>query len=246
MKARFAKFVEAGYAQSYDWAQEAWHLLDLKAYADSGETYLEAASKFNNYTFVCEAADSFYFGGDLDRALSSARDCIKQAEGKEKSAGTIASARARIADALNQRGVYEEALSQITQALVTEPNNASFLDTKARALYGAGRYAESATASKAAIQASDGKYGWMHFQLGLAYFKLRDWESAKDSFERAANLDPNDPEAAYNVAASYQNMHSRRDAIAWYKQVISRDATYAQKNDVAGSIADLERQLQQQ
>jgi tetratricopeptide (TPR) repeat protein len=63
----------------------------------------------------------------------------------------------------------------------------------------------------------------MHFHLGNSYFKLKDWSAAKESFERAAELYRSDPVAAYNVAASLENAGFKREAITWYREVITRD-----------------------
>jgi tetratricopeptide (TPR) repeat protein len=64
--------------------------------------------------------------------------------------------------------------------------------------------------------------------------------AAKASFERAAELDRSDPVAAYNVAASLQNAGFKREAVTWYREVITRDPGYANKHGVIERIADLE------
>jgi tetratricopeptide (TPR) repeat protein len=197
MESRFSEFVDSGLAESGDWTLEAQWLQNMKDYVRSGETFLKAATLFHDWSFTCQAAQSFYFGGETDRTLSSARDCIKQGEGKDGSQGMIAQARSEIAAALNARGIFADALLQIKQALVNWPNDAFFLDIEAKSLYGLSRYQDAIEASNAAIRASDGKYAFMHFPLGSSYFKLKDWNAAKDSFERAPELDRSDAAAAY-------------------------------------------------
>jgi hypothetical protein len=59
MQARFSEYVNAGLADSTDWSQEAGRLFDLKAYTESGETWLNAADLFHEWTFVCSAVTSF-------------------------------------------------------------------------------------------------------------------------------------------------------------------------------------------
>jgi tetratricopeptide (TPR) repeat protein len=244
MESRFSEFADSGLAESGDWGVEAQWLQNMKDYVRSGETFLKAAALFHDWSLTCQAAQSFHFGGETDRTLSSARDCIKQGEGKDRSEGMIAQARSEIASALNERGIFADALFEIKQALTGWPNDAFFLDIEATSLYGLSRYQDAIAASHQAIRASDGKYGFMHFHLGNSYFQLKDWKAAADSFERAAKLEPSDPAAAYNVAASLQNAGFKREAIQWYREVISRDPAYASKNEVPGSIADLEKRLQ--
>jgi hypothetical protein len=76
MESRFSEFADSGLAESGDWFLEAQWLQNLKDYVRSGETFLKAAALFNDWNFTCQAAQSFYFGDETDRALSTARDCI--------------------------------------------------------------------------------------------------------------------------------------------------------------------------
>ncbi len=56
------------------------------------------------------------------------------------------------------------------------------------------------------------KYGWMHFNLGSAYFSQENWNFASQSFEKAAEQTPTEPAAAYNVAICDQRLGHFGDA----------------------------------
>jgi tetratricopeptide (TPR) repeat protein len=153
--------------------------------------------------------------GTFDQELEMARTCIAQGVSKKNSEKRLAFAHSQIADVLNGRGVYEESLNHIREALTIDPDNAFYQDTLANSLSGLRRFQEAITAAKNAIRLSDGKYSWMHFTLGSAYFDVQNWELSKQSFEKAAELDKTDFAAAN-----------------WFEEALRRDPNNSKRADI--------------
>jgi len=194
---------QTGQASAWDWAQQAGRLDAARRYAEAGESWQRAAefdiSIF--WTYWCEAAGSFELAPSKeDSTLYTARKCIAVGAGKPKSEGQLSAAHRAVSSVLNDRGVYEEALSHAKEATALESESASAYDQQAVALLGLHRYQEAINAAKQAIRLSDGKYGIMHFHLGSAYFQTENWQFAQQSFEKAAELMPTSDPSAYNVA----------------------------------------------
>ncbi len=146
-----------------------------------------------------------------------------------------------IAIILNERGVYQEALSHAREATSIAPNSAWNYDAQVVALLGLRRFQEAVTMSTQAIRLSDGKWATMHFNLGNAYFELENWEFARQSFEKAAQLNPKDDAAAYNAALCYVNLKYYNDAATWYEEVLRRNPNHAQKQEILRRISALRR-----
>ena len=104
-----------------------------------------------------------------------------------------------------------------------DPQNAFYQDTLADSLYGLRRFQEAINASKQAIRLSDGKYAWMHFTLGNSYFDIENWELARQSYEKASQLDPKDDAATYNVAVCLARLGLFKDAADWYEETLRRN-----------------------
>jgi tetratricopeptide (TPR) repeat protein len=86
---------------------------------------------------------------------------------------------------------------------------------------------------------SDGKYASMHFRLGNSYFELENWEFAMQSFEKAAELEPSDTAAPYNVAVCNERLGYRVDAARWYREVLHRDPHYPDRASIERRITQL-------
>jgi tetratricopeptide (TPR) repeat protein len=146
-----------------------------------------------------------------------------------------------IASVLNQRGVYQEALNSAREASVLDPSNAWAFDAQAEALLGLRRFQEAMNASNQAIRLSDGKYSYMHFKLGSAYFELGNYEFARQSYEKAAELNPSDDAAPYNVALCFARLGFNHDAARWYAEVLRRNPNHPEKQEILNRIQVLRR-----
>ena len=75
-----------------------------------------------------------------------------------------------MAAVLDERGVYQQALEYVKEALASKPDDPQALFTEATIFSHLERYTECVSAAQAAINQSDGKYAWMHFRARQLLF----------------------------------------------------------------------------
>lgn len=237
----FGVLVDTGLVGWYDREQQARRLYARDDYKGAGDNFALAASP-TFWTEYCDAATAYAIDGkDQDRVLEMARACVANGANKKDSDARLANAHNQIAQALNMRGVHEEALSHVREAVSMDPQNAFYQDTLADSLYGLRRFQEAINASKQAIRLSDGKYAWMHFTLGNSYFDIENWELARQSYEKASQLDPKDDAATYNVAVCLGRLGLLKDAADWYEETLRRNPNRPNKQELLNRIQSLRK-----
>jgi tetratricopeptide (TPR) repeat protein len=80
----------------------------------------------------------------------------------------------------------------------------------------------------------------MHFRLGTAYFALQQWSSAEQEFRNAAELDPKNIEAAFNLALSLGRQGYVSDELLWLKNALARNPSPSQRAEIVSMIQRLE------
>jgi tetratricopeptide (TPR) repeat protein len=240
-RAWFELLRKDGNASAFDWQSQGSRLNRADDYQDAGDAYATVAKLGASYTNWCYAATMYSIVPQPDSILSCARSCMAEGTGKDKSEKYLAVAHRQIADVLNKRGVYEEALSHAKEATDLDSSNPWGYAILADALYGLRRFQETINAAKQAIRLSDGKYASMHFRLGNAYFDTENWEFARQSFEKAAELEPKDPAAPYNVALCFQHLGLYIDAAHWFEEVLRRDPSRSDRDELLNKIRILEQ-----
>ncbi len=239
----FSALTQTGQASAWDWTQQATRLDAAKRFAEAGESWQKSAEFKISWTDWCEAAGSFELSyGKEDSTLYTARQCISLGAGKQQSEARLSEAHRAVSSVLNDRGVYEEALSHAKESTALNSENAAAYDQQAVALLGLHRNQEAINAAKQAIRVSDGKFGIMHFHLGSAYFETENWQFAKQSFEKAAELIPASDAAAYNVALCLQKLGTYLDSAHWYEEALRRNPNRTDKQDLLNLIALLRKQ----
>ncbi len=238
----FEQLVQTGQATADDWESRARSLMDFGRYADAGQAWQHAAPlEGANWRDWCSAAGLRTPGVRQEEVLNDARECISLGTGKPGSEATAAVAHEAIADTLNGRGVYDEALTHATEAVSLNTEYSQAYYDEAVALRGLHRTEEAINAAKQAIRLSDGKFGFMHFILGLAYFDAENWQFAEQSFEKAAELDPKNDAAAYNVALCMIHLGYDLDAAHWFEETLRRNPNRSDRADLLRRIAALRR-----
>jgi tetratricopeptide (TPR) repeat protein len=81
----------------------------------------------------------------------------------------------------------------------------------------------------------------MHFRLGYAYFEVENWEFSRQSYEKAAELNPLDAAAAFNVALSFARLGYYRDAAKWLEEVLRREPNHRDRQEIVSRIQLLRR-----
>lgn len=233
----FKALVDTGKAHAWDWESNAKRLQELGKFEEAGQSYRQSAVLGGSWQNWCKAARVFAGSStNNDDALACARKCIAEGEGKKGSETHLGSAHSSIAGVLNSRGVHQEALGHAREATVLRPSDPFAFKDLAEALIGLRRFQEAINASIQAIRLSDGKYSYMHFSLGSAYFETENWELAKQSYEKAAQLDPKDTAAPYNVALCLSRLRYYRDAAKWLEEVLRRDPNHRDRQEILRRI----------
>lgn len=246
----FNSLVSTGEATFWDWIGRGWRLDSwAKAHGGKPEQYRAAADAYAaagnagaGYYAWCQAAFDYESAGAPDDVLAAARECIEQGTGQKGAEGDLSRAHSFMAEIFNDRGLYSEALNEAQQATTLEPTNPWYFDDMAKALIGLQRYTEAVSAAQAALRLSDGKYGSMHFTLGSAYFDLKNWQLAEQSFRQAAEMEPQEPASAYNVALCLQDMGDYTDAVTWYQEYLRRAPNAPDRDQILARIATLQNQ----
>ncbi|MGI9104516.1 MAG: trypsin-like peptidase domain-containing protein [Terriglobales bacterium] len=234
----FYTLVKSGNAGVVDWRSHAQRLAKAMRWKEAGDAYGVAAGLGGDYTNQCMAG-LCYAGVNDDLALSSSRSCIDKGSGIKNSEKAIAQAHWIVADVLQRRGVYGEALTHSKESTTLDDSQPWYFDTLARSLLSLHRPSEAIHAAKEAIRLADGKYADIHFTLGRAYFDSENWALAVESFKKAAELDSRDDAAAYNIALCYSRMRYFIDAARWYEEVLRRNPNHPDKALILDRIRTL-------
>jgi S1-C subfamily serine protease len=225
-----------GKSTAWDWSYHADRLSAGDLFERAGDSYRAAAELKGSYVNWCSASSMYSITLQKDAVLFCARKCIENGTGEKGSEPLLAKAHREIADVLNERGVYTEGLNNAKEATVLNVNDPFGYDDMAVALIGLHRFDEAVNAEQQAIRLSDGKFGWMHFNLGAAYFALENWNFALPSFQKASELNPKEPSSAYNVALCHQRLQHWADAVHWYQEYLRRNPTADDKEHVLEMI----------
>ena len=235
----FQKLVALNQANAWDWNLEAERLESSGKFAEAGKARQTAAEAGGPYSYWCKAGLDFAMASDDDATLIVARQCIEKGAGKSGSDTSLSIAHREVADILDRRGVYSEALNHAREATELDKTSAFGFDSMGSALLGLHRPEEALNPIQQAIRLSDGKYAFMHFHLGSAYFDLENWAFAKDSFEKAAELDPKDAASAFNVALCYSRLNYASDAAKWFEEYLRRNPKATDRDEVTDRIRKL-------
>jgi tetratricopeptide (TPR) repeat protein len=80
----------------------------------------------------------------------------------------------------------------------------------------------------------------LHYNLGVSYMKERYYDMAIDEYQKALELNPNDPDIQYNLAILYDDCsRNPKRAIEHYRKYLELKPDAADIDEVRGWIADL-------
>jgi tetratricopeptide (TPR) repeat protein len=246
-KSYFSELVLTGKATSEEWSDEAYRLYEIdhdapaaiKAFQTAGTLTTDGISWCRAVLYEVELSKQF-----ADDLLSDGKKCLtKEAVTPTRDIkdlnGVLAAVNTDMANVLNTRGVYNEAMNYAREATKIAPEDPDGFDALGDAYYYGQRYNEAVSTEKEAIRLSDGKYAYMHFRLGAAYFELEQWKLAESSFETAFQEDPKSESAAYNIALCLLRQGFRLDAIQWYRRVLKINPNREDKEDILRKIEAL-------
>ena len=218
--------------EAYEWDREGDRRRKVGDESSAADAYETAAGMEDDYAYdYCYAATNRLFQNtpDKDAVMSDGRKCIDASvkntnKYSQKQFEVIVPTVYRsMADVLESRGVYQQALEYVKEALGSKPDDAFALDSEAKIFEDLDRYSECISASQAAIRASDGKYPWMQFRLGQCYFDTQNWSQAANSYRLAAEADKTDAVSAFNLGLSLSRQGYEVDAKEWFREALRRN-----------------------
>ena len=216
----------------YEWDSEGDRRANAGDYSSAAEAYEKAADKsiYYNSDFCYAAVDrNLQTPPDKDTVMSDGRKCVDASvrntdKERQKQFDHMTPQVYRVmADVLESRGVYDQALQYVKEALASRPDDAFALDSEAKIFEDLQRYSECISAAQAAVRVSDGKYGFTQFRLGNCYFDTENWVQAANSFRSAAEADKSDPVSAFNLALSLSRQGYSVDANEWFREALHRN-----------------------
>ncbi len=91
------------------------------------------------------------------------------------------------------------------------------------------------------LLAADPESGVLHFALGNQYAQQQRWADAQQSYFRAMALDPDNPDYAYNLAVSLEQLRQPGPALEYYRRALS----LAQQRNASFDAAAVRQRAQQ-
>ncbi|MFQ6678364.1 MAG: tetratricopeptide repeat protein [Fidelibacterota bacterium] len=123
---------------------------------------------------------------------------------------------------MTKNGKPNEALPYLEKAVNLNPQNLSAIRTLAQTYYDIGNTKASIATYEKAIKATTDNQtkADLHFNLGVLYNQVEDFDAAEDHFTIALDLNPSDVEAILGMAQTFESNERWRKAEKFYKELI--------------------------
>ncbi len=158
----------------------------------------------------------------LDQAIKHMEDLVRAHPGDPE-------LRVGVADVYSANGMYEQAITQYTEALKVTENHKGALFGLGKAHMALGHKDEAISYFKRVVElGKDSEMARLDKQLEAAYYYLgqiyldsADFGQAVEHLGNAVALNPGDADAIYLLARAYQGEHDYNEAVNQYSQVIT-------------------------
>ena len=122
-------------------------------------------------------------------------------------------------------GKLEDSAAALKNALNLNPSDLDATKLLAQIYYDLDRIEDAVDAYEKAIELDDDDQGKadLHFNLGVLYMKMGNFEKAEDNFMESYDLNPEDVEAILGIAQTFETAEKWRRAEKWYKEAIYLD-----------------------
>ena len=185
--------------------------MDKEDYAAAAESFRMLTERLPDDPLGFRSLGSVYLGlSDWEGAA--------EAYGRAVALEPTADSRVSLAVALSQLGDSEAAISQLQQALASDPDNAGAHSTLADAFFRQGNLDDAATHYRAALESEETSY--THAQLASIYRAQNRPEDAMHELERAIELEPDNWYALYLRGELYTQSGDLDAATADYAAVL--------------------------
>ncbi len=238
----FSDLAATGHATAEDWAVQARRLERLDQLGDAGAAWEQAATlDAAHWERWCAAAADYARAPDSRTpSMRDAQTCIRLGDEQPGSAPILALAHSFLAEALTEHGLYAEALLHARQSAAFNPAYSGALDDETVALLGLRLFPEAIDSARAALRISSRPSARLYFHYGVACFDTGKFQSAGQSFEHAAQLDPSDDAAAYNAGLSLEQSGNPGSAARWYQEALRRNPNRPDRDGLLRRIRSLD------
>lgn len=187
-----------------------------KSFLQLGRTYAALADKESNPEYLDKAVENF------DKVLELASPADKDYTDALESAGGV----------LAKAGRPEEAVSRFNRLVEEDPTNYRMIETigierlKREDWKGATVFLDLAARARAKINADNFE---LFYNIGVAYFQLGKQKAehlptAIEYYEKALNMQPNEPTTTYNILAAHVVAEDWESAITWGERYVELDS----------------------
>lgn len=131
---------------------------------------------------------------------------------------------------------FDEAAAEMERVLEAEPDRKDAYGDLAGLYLDAGKPAEAARTVERA-EAAGLQSARLHFRMGVAYFKLKDFDKAATSFDRTLEIQPELAAAELNLAQALDQLGRKTEADAHFRR-------YLELEPKAPEAAEIRKRLQ--
>jgi tetratricopeptide (TPR) repeat protein len=128
-------------------------------------------------------------------------------------------------NANKNKGLYDQAIADYTQAIRLDPNYAAVYNNRGNAYDDKGDNDRAIADYTQAIRL-DPNYASAYYGRGNAYYMKKDYDRAIADYTQAIRLDPNDAKAYYNRGATYYDQKDYDRAIADFEAALKINPNY--------------------
>ena len=122
---------------------------------------------------------------------------------------------------------YGDALEDLNKALEQQPHFPQAYAARGSVYLALGRPASAVEDFKKAIRLGLTDDPTLYINLGQAYFKLDLYDLAEQNFQKALDLDPENPAALFNLGSLYLKKGDDEQALDYFNRTLQKDPNFA-------------------
>lgn len=154
-----------------------------------------------------------YQAGDMERAGAEYQRALREEPGNRDALLGLAAVETRLQRYDTARGIYRS-------LLLADPRD-PYAHAALLALPTAGSDPVTAESRLKGLLAGGAEAGVLHFALGNQYAQQSRWGEAQLAYDRAAAMDPENPDYAYNLAVSHEHLRQPQPALQNYRRALT-------------------------
>lgn len=139
---------------------------------------------------------------------------------------------------------FESAEVLLKEGLSHDSDNEKLLNLLGWVLYQTGRYEEMIEIYKKLVKSNPQQSFSLFYNLGRAYFKLKDYCSAAEAFRKTIEITPNHKNAIFYLSASYEKLGDLKSSKKYLAELVSQGKLDDKIKDVSIQSGLIERSIE--